>query len=189
VTCGDPGMPEDHEASCCAENYPEIPKTIQERAWSSPVFYRPEAIGRLAGSLSFGTRPQTDQLSLMAHIARLPASVDFASQPLEIEIRDDDLVYAATLPAGSLEPTKWGFRYRDRAGSIDGVKSVRIVRDSRGTHWVRLRTSHVDLSAAERVDHPVEVRLTIGDFDAAHVRTWELRGQTLRTRPQGDLRK
>ena len=184
VFCGDPAMPVDHEAACCAENYPEMPRTIQERAWSSPVFYRPESIGRLRANVSFGTSPQSDQLRLKASFARLPASVDFASQPLGIEIRDDDLVYAATLPAGSLEPTKFvpGFRYRDPAGSIDGLKSVRIGRDSRGTHWVKLRTARVDLSAADRVDHPVEVRLTIGDFDATHVRTWEFRGEKLRTR-------
>jgi len=180
VNCGDPEMPEDHEASCCAENYPEIPRTIQERAWSSPVFYRPEAIGRLHATLSFGTSPQSDQLRLKASFARLPASVDFASQPLGVEIRDDDLVYAATLPAGSLEPTRSGFRYGDRAGSIDGLKSVRIVRDRRGTHWVVLKTAPVDLAAADRVDHPVEVRLTIGDFDATHVRTWKFGRSKLR---------
>jgi len=181
VSCGDPEMPEDHEASCCAENYPEIPKTIQERAWSSPVFYRPEAIGRLRATLSFGTSPQSDRLRLKASFARLPASVDFASQPLVVEIRDDDLVYAATLPAGSLEPTKSGFRYRDREGSIDGLTSLRIVRDRRGTHWVMLRTAPIDISAADRVDHEVEVRLTIGDFDATHVRTWKFGRSKLRS--------
>ena len=41
VFCGDPAMPVDHEAACCAENYPEMPRTIQERAWSSPIWYTP----------------------------------------------------------------------------------------------------------------------------------------------------
>jgi hypothetical protein len=41
VSCGDPAMPRDHEASCCAENYVEIPRTIQERAWTSPIWYTP----------------------------------------------------------------------------------------------------------------------------------------------------
>ncbi|MDH3686599.1 MAG: DUF3604 domain-containing protein [Myxococcales bacterium] len=182
VACGDPEMPEDHEAACCAENYPEMPTTIQERAWSSPIFYRPESIGQLRAKISFGKSPQSDRLNVKANIARLPSSVDFASQPLSVEIRDDDVVYAATLPAGSLEPTNKGFDYRDRAGSIDGLTRVKIVRDRRGTHRLSLKSAQVDLSAADRVDHPVEVRLTIGDFDATHVRTWELRGRKLQTR-------
>jgi len=41
VPCGDPAMPRDVEASCCAENYPEVPKTVQERAWTSPIWYSP----------------------------------------------------------------------------------------------------------------------------------------------------
>jgi len=182
VSCGDPAMPRDIEASCCAENYPEVPKTVQERAWTSPVFYRPESIGQLRASLSFGMSPQSDRLRLKASFARLPGSVDFASQPLGVEIRDDDVVYAATLPAGSLQPTPSGFAYRDRAGSIAGLRAVRIVRDRSGTIRVAVRAERVDLSAADRADHPVEVRLTIGGFDATHVRTWELRGPKLRTR-------
>ena len=182
VSCGDPAMPRDIEASCCAQNYPEVPKTVQERAWTSPVFYRPESIGQLRATLSFATSPQSDQLRLKATFARLPASVDFASQPLGIEIRDDDdVVYAATLPAGSLEPTRSGFAYRDGGGSIAGLKNVRIVRDRSGTIRVAVQASRLDLSAANRPDHPVEVRLTIGAFDATHVRMWELRGPKLRT--------
>jgi hypothetical protein len=41
VTCGDPAMNPDLEASCCAENYVETPTTVQERAWSSPIWYAP----------------------------------------------------------------------------------------------------------------------------------------------------
>ena len=41
MTCGDPAMDPDLEASCCAENYVEAPSTVQERAWSSPIWYTP----------------------------------------------------------------------------------------------------------------------------------------------------
>jgi hypothetical protein len=39
--CGDPDLNPDLEASCCAENYVEVPNTVQERAWSSPIWYTP----------------------------------------------------------------------------------------------------------------------------------------------------
>ena len=44
VICGDPAMNPDLEASCCAENYVETPKTVQERAWSSPIWYAPPPV-------------------------------------------------------------------------------------------------------------------------------------------------
>jgi hypothetical protein len=41
VICGHPAMNPDLEDSCCAGNYLEAPTTVQERAWSSPIWYTP----------------------------------------------------------------------------------------------------------------------------------------------------
>ncbi|MDJ0868421.1 MAG: DUF3604 domain-containing protein [Myxococcota bacterium] len=41
IECGTPEMRPDLQASCCIENYLDIPKTVQERAWTSPIWYTP----------------------------------------------------------------------------------------------------------------------------------------------------
>jgi hypothetical protein len=57
VICGDPAMNPDLEASCCAANYVETPTTVQERAWSSPIWYTPVPVPEPAQPLMmvFGT--------------------------------------------------------------------------------------------------------------------------------------
>ncbi len=41
IECFTPQMRPDLQASCCVGNYLDIPKTIQERAWTSPIWYTP----------------------------------------------------------------------------------------------------------------------------------------------------
>jgi hypothetical protein len=41
LECDEGELDADLEASCCAENYVEAPTTVQERAWSSPIWYTP----------------------------------------------------------------------------------------------------------------------------------------------------
>jgi hypothetical protein len=41
IECGDPQMRPDLQASCCVGNYLDIPQTVQERAWTSPIWYTP----------------------------------------------------------------------------------------------------------------------------------------------------
>jgi hypothetical protein len=177
VDCDDPGSVPPEFALCCSDAFAD---TIQERAWTSPIWYRPEALGIVRAKLRFGTGPGRDLLTLKAQAHRLPSEVDPATQDLTLELTDDDVVYTVTLPAGSLTVTGSTFQYRDPTGSIAGLRRLTL-REKKGGFRLRARTIRMDLSNAEQGDHDVEVRLTIGDYTLTHRRTWHFDGSKLQT--------
>jgi hypothetical protein len=178
VDCAVPGSVPPQFALCCSATYPA---TIQERAWTSPIWYRPEAPGIVRGKLRFGTSPGRDVLILKAQAHRLPPDVDPATQELMLELRDDDVIHAVTLPAGSLTASGSKFRYQDTTGSLAGLRRLTLS-TKRGGLRLRVKTIPTDLSNAERSDHEVTLRLTIGEYAVAHRRTWRFDGATLQTR-------
>src|SRR5439155_83258 len=50
VDCTNPDMVPADLQGCCSAS---VPKTIQERAWASPIWYRPEGIGRLKATVHY----------------------------------------------------------------------------------------------------------------------------------------
>jgi len=178
VDCSDPGSVPAEFALCCSEDYPD---TIQERAWTSPIWYRPEALGTVRGVVRFGPIAGKDVLVLKAQAERLPPDVDPATQDLTLELADDDVIYTVTLPAGSLTRKGSKFLYRDSTGANASLRRLTIKLD-RGRFRLRARTIRTDLSNADRSDHEVEVRLTIGDHALTHRRVWHLAGSNLQVR-------
>ena len=62
IDCSDPGsVPSDFASPCCDTRFP---KTITERAWTSPIWYRPTRDRpRVRGGVKYGRMPGTDALA------------------------------------------------------------------------------------------------------------------------------
>ncbi|HSP97253.1 MAG TPA: DUF3604 domain-containing protein, partial [Candidatus Dormibacteraeota bacterium] len=129
-------------ADCCLSEAddPFLSPLIQERAWTSPVWYRKEGIASVRGGIDFGRGANRDALELEIRLAATPPAIDLAATPATLELVDDDTIYRTTL-AGT------GFVHQ-----VDGSLTVEVA--ARG----------LDLSAADRVDHTVTVQLVIGTY-------------------------
>jgi len=170
IDCSDPASVPSTFAACCDAR---VPKTIQERSWSSPIWYRPEGLGRVKASVLFGPTPGTDRLKLRARLGR-GMTHDLASEDLHVIVRDDDAILDATIPAGTLQ--------RGKATNVAGLASVRFRQKGSGPVTLVLQTAPATLASADRVDHIVDVEIRIGSFVVQQSRLWTFDGTTLRTR-------
>jgi hypothetical protein len=172
VDCNNPGSYPAIYNDCCSTI---VPKTIQERAWTSPIFYQPEDLGT-AGHIAYGRTPATDRLRLQLTIGRVPSELNVAANGFTVTVQDDDVVYTATLPVGAMVEKVPGrmYTYNDPSGSIDGVKKARLRINSHGTGTLTLDTVRVDLAHAQQADHRVAVQLASGAYDRTDSRIWEL---------------
>jgi len=169
IDCSNPGAVPTAFANCCN---PQYPKTIQERAVTSPIWYRPESIGKLRAKIQFGASPGTDVLTVKGKIRALPVSVDPNTQDLALTLQDDDTILNVTIPAGTMAPpttTPGRFTYKDKTGSLGGVTSLSV---NTKTGALSLKTVPMDLSDADRVGHMVEFKLAVGSYHASHSRLW-----------------
>ncbi|MGH7787225.1 MAG: DUF3604 domain-containing protein [Candidatus Binatia bacterium] len=146
-------------ADCCLtrEDDPSLQPIVQERAWSSPVWYRPDAIGSLGGTIHFGPGPGADRLDLSIALAAAPLGRGDA--PLTIELVDDDLIYRETVPASAL------------------------TQDGQGGATLRIQRDRLDLSKANRVDHFVSVQISSGLYRSTHTRLWRATADALAPEP------
>jgi hypothetical protein len=164
-------------ADCCLgpSNDAFMDPVIQERAWTSPVWYRPEAIARLRASVRYGAAPSTDRLVLRLLLGGVPGDLDPAEQALTLRVTDDDEIFALTIPAGTL--VQRGGHW-ELPAPLGGADEVRLSRGGSQTTLV-VRTVPLDLSRADRTDHMVTVAVESGDFRAAHTRLWVARDDRL----------
>jgi len=178
VDCSDPASVPADFAECCDG---AIPKTIQERAWTSPFWYEPEGIGKVSASVAFGAQSGTDVFKLSAQIGAAALNPD--TDPITVTVRDNDDIYQVTVPAGTMA-NKGGGKYelKDKTGTLSGLRSIMLKALPTGLRRLVVQTVPMDLSRADRVDHMVEIDLRIGSYHAQHSRLWVLKGTKLQTR-------
>jgi hypothetical protein len=163
-------------ADCCrgTADDPFLEPVIQERAWSSPIWYRPDGIARMRARLT------GDTLKIRLTFGAA-ASLDPIAEDVTVRVADAGDLWHVTLPAGTLRPRRNGtFAFHDADGALDGLR--RAAWDPRGTSRELRLTIVRDFAAVPRADHFVTLSVASGLYRATRARWWTLQGDALRGR-------
>jgi hypothetical protein len=178
VDCSDlPSVPAEYIECCNADR----PRSIQERAWTSANFYRPDGIAAYKAVLKDGKSAGEDRLKLKITLGEVPAAFDLTSGDLSITIHDDDAILDVTFPAGSFEEKKAGVKYK-LSTPVGPVAKASFKVTGKGQGKLAIKTGKTDLSAADRSDHMIESHIAIGTYDADHARLWRYDGKKLKVK-------
>ena len=90
---------------------------------------------------------------------------------LVVAVNDGDELLRVAIPAGTLAPDGGATHFSAPAGG--DVERLDIELLDNGEALLTLATVELDLSAAERTDHMVEVAVTIGTRRVTHTRLWQ----------------
>ncbi|HXQ20519.1 MAG TPA: DUF3604 domain-containing protein [Candidatus Acidoferrales bacterium] len=181
IDCSTPSAVPAAYAECCNTGPDAVPKTIQERAWTSPFWYEPEAFGKVTASVAYGKQAGTDVLNLTAQIGAAAPAFNPDADDVALTVSDDDTIYAVTIPAGTMVHKGGTYQLMDKTGVLGGLKSVTLKVPTSGLKQLTLQTVPMDLSHADRANHFVEIDLSIGSYHATHSRLWVLKGTKLQT--------
>jgi hypothetical protein len=168
-------------AACCLGGATDafMEPIVQERAWTSPIWYRPDGISELRARLRFGRRRGGDRLRLRLALGGA-TTLHPAEDALVLRIADDDTIWSLTIPPGTLQPRRGAFVHPG-GGALQDVERIVLRPGEQGGATVELTTTRVDLRAAGRADGMVTVSLASGAYSVAETRRWMRRGRALGT--------
>jgi len=153
--------------ACCLGESDDafLSPVIQERAWTSPIWYRPDGIAALRGGIALGTG--TDHLDLTVVLGAHAPGLDLARDGLTLTLGGDDEFFRATVPPGALAADgNGGLTWRDDNAA------VRVTLPASGEVSIAVTSDSLALASAERVSHPIEVRVASATYRATALRTW-----------------
>jgi hypothetical protein len=180
VNCADPGtIPAGYELCCDTE----VVKTVQERAWTSSIWYQPDHPAKFKSKIGLKGSSK-DSYKLVAVFNRMPSAIAPATRPLTISVTDNDTIFSAEIPAGAMTEKKPGAVYvlSDSTGAIGGIKKAVIKITPKGSGKISLKTVGLDLPNADLVDHFIRTRIESEEFQLDHWRLWEAKGKSLAPR-------
>jgi hypothetical protein len=160
-------------ADCCrgTSDDPFLEPIIQERAWTSPIWYRPDGIARVRGRIARPRGGRPGALSLRITLGAA-AALDLVGEDLRVRVADDADIWNATIPAGTLRRRPRGlYGFDDRRGRLEGLRRARWKMNRRTGTW-QLRVLVAGDFGAHREDHFVTVSLASGTYRATHARWW-----------------
>jgi hypothetical protein len=169
-------------APCCMRESDDafFSPLVQERAWTSPIWYRPDAIATVDGGFRFGPQRGGDRLALAMRLGAVPAGLDLARDGLVVDVDDGDEILRAEFPPGALQATAdGGYEATPGARLPRDVASIRVTRDDDGGIAIALESGRADFAAADRVDHPIQIQLASGTYRSTYVRTWTFAADAL----------
>ena len=135
---------------CCLTREQGVEPVVQERTWSSPIWYRPESIAGISGGIARRRDGRTGRLDLVVVPGRLPDDVVQGAAPLTVTLSSGAVVARVAYAAGEAP----------------------LEADASGRTVLHVVSDEVDVAALGDGDATLRLQLESGAYRAEHVRRW-----------------